>query len=235
MPLGPPQHSSLLLVERMQAARPGAAPVPGADGDQQRRARRATGVQRLRAVQRLRLPDPRPGRRAGAAAQGAARRRPSCDPDPASWPCRRCRPAGHRRPLDRRARQDAHQPADFVVLGAWPSRPSASPCCRACRTRTTRSAATSCSTGSPTATAIFLDERLHAGRGRSTTHAVDDFADPDFPGARAAAQAAGLPYFRGGTIELGGTQNPISEANTYRVPARHPPQGQAVRHRRSSS
>ena len=65
-------------------------------------------------------------------------------------------------------------------------------------------------------TAIFLDERPHAGRGRSTTHAVDDFADPDFPGARAAAQAAGLPYFRAGTIELGGTQSPISEANTYR-------------------
>jgi choline dehydrogenase-like flavoprotein len=65
-------------------------------------------------------------------------------------------------------------------------------------------------------TGIFLDQRLHAHRGRSTTHAVDDFADPDFPGARVAAQAAGLPYFRGGTLELGGTQFPLGEANTYR-------------------
>jgi gluconate 2-dehydrogenase alpha chain len=65
-------------------------------------------------------------------------------------------------------------------------------------------------------TGIFLDERPHAGRGRSTTHVADDFADPDFPGARDAAKAAGLPYFRGGTMELGGTQNPIAEANTYR-------------------
>jgi gluconate 2-dehydrogenase alpha chain len=65
-------------------------------------------------------------------------------------------------------------------------------------------------------TGIFLDRRLHAHRGRSTTHAMDDFADPDFPGARAAARAAGLPYFRGGTLELGGTQFPLGEANTYR-------------------
>ncbi len=65
-------------------------------------------------------------------------------------------------------------------------------------------------------TGIFLDRRLHAHRGRSTTHAVDDFADPDFPGARAAAQAVGLPYFRGGTLELGGSQFPLGEANTYR-------------------
>ena len=61
-----------------------------------------------------------------------------------------------------------------------------------------------------------LTERYHAWRGRSTSHAVDDFSDPDFPGARPAAQAAGLPYFRGGVLELGGTQDPIAEANTYR-------------------
>lgn len=66
-------------------------------------------------------------------------------------------------------------------------------------------------------TGIFLGQRLHAHRGRSTTHVADDFADPDFPGARAAAQAAGLPYFRGGTLELGGTQLPLGEANTYRA------------------
>ncbi|MGH3579205.1 MAG: GMC family oxidoreductase N-terminal domain-containing protein, partial [Mycobacterium sp.] len=66
-------------------------------------------------------------------------------------------------------------------------------------------------------TGIFLEERVHASRGRSTTHVADDFADPDFPGARAAAAAAGLPYFRGGTMELGGSQSPIAEAGTYRT------------------
>jgi gluconate 2-dehydrogenase alpha chain len=65
-------------------------------------------------------------------------------------------------------------------------------------------------------TGIFLEERLHADRGRSTTHDIDDFADPDFPGARDAAKVAGLPYFRGGTVELGGSQSPIAEASTYR-------------------
>jgi choline dehydrogenase-like flavoprotein len=64
-------------------------------------------------------------------------------------------------------------------------------------------------------TGIFLDERMHAYRGRSTTHVCDDFADPDFAGARAAAAAAGLPYFRGGTLELGGSTLPIEEAMSY--------------------
>jgi gluconate 2-dehydrogenase alpha chain len=64
-------------------------------------------------------------------------------------------------------------------------------------------------------TGIFLKERMHAHRGRSTTHVCDAFADPDFPGAREAARAAGLPYVRGGTLELGGTQDPIGEAMSY--------------------
>jgi choline dehydrogenase-like flavoprotein len=64
-------------------------------------------------------------------------------------------------------------------------------------------------------TGIFLNERMHAHRGRSTTHVSDDFADPDFPGARDAARAAGLPYLRGGTLELGGSQDPIGEAMSY--------------------
>ena len=65
------------------------------------------------------------------------------------------------------------------------------------------------------ATAIFHSERLHAYRGRSTTHVCDDFADPDFAGARQAAAAAGLPYFRGGTLELGGSSGPLTEAMSY--------------------
>lgn len=63
---------------------------------------------------------------------------------------------------------------------------------------------------------LFLDRRMHAYRGRSTTQCCEDFCDPDYPGARQAAQAAGLPYIRGGILELGGTQDPIGEATTYR-------------------
>ena len=62
---------------------------------------------------------------------------------------------------------------------------------------------------------IFLSERLHNYRGRDHTHDIDDFADPDFPGARQAAKAAGLPYFRAGKVELGGTQLPLDEASSY--------------------
>ncbi len=63
---------------------------------------------------------------------------------------------------------------------------------------------------------VWFDDEPHASKGRSITHDADDFADPDFPGARAAAQAAGLPYFRGGTLELGGSQGVLDEAATYR-------------------
>src|SRR5271165_26764 len=63
-------------------------------------------------------------------------------------------------------------------------------------------------------TAIFTGERMHAYRGRSTTQCAQDTADPDFPGARAFARANGLPYIRGGTMELGGSQDPIAEAQS---------------------
>jgi gluconate 2-dehydrogenase alpha chain len=66
-------------------------------------------------------------------------------------------------------------------------------------------------------TAIFPDERMHAYRGRSTTQCAEDAADPDFPGARAFAKAHGLPYIRGGIMELGGSQDPISEAQSYQT------------------
>lgn len=63
---------------------------------------------------------------------------------------------------------------------------------------------------------VFLERRMHAHRGRSTTQCVEDFCDPDYPGAREAAQAAGLPYIRGGIVELGGSQDPMAEASIYR-------------------
>lgn len=65
--------------------------------------------------------------------------------------------------------------------------------------------------------AIFLEERMHAYRGRSVTQCVEDAVDPDFPGARAFARANGLPYLRGGLMELGGSQDPISEAQSYQT------------------
>ena len=64
-------------------------------------------------------------------------------------------------------------------------------------------------------TAIFLDERMHAYRGRSITQCAEDACDPDFPGARAFAKQNGLPYIRGGIMELGGSQDPIEEGQAY--------------------
>jgi len=66
-------------------------------------------------------------------------------------------------------------------------------------------------------TAIFTGERMHAHRGRSTTQCAEDACDPDFPGARAYAKANGLPYIRGGIMELGGSQDPIAEAQAYQT------------------
>jgi choline dehydrogenase-like flavoprotein len=62
---------------------------------------------------------------------------------------------------------------------------------------------------------IYLDQRVHAYRGRSTTQCMEDYANPDFPGARVAARLAGLPYIRGGLCELGGSQQPIAEGKFY--------------------
>ncbi|MBU3864072.1 GMC family oxidoreductase [Streptomyces sp. 4503] len=64
---------------------------------------------------------------------------------------------------------------------------------------------------------LFLSERVRNARGRNITHALDDFADPDHPGAREAAREAGLPYLRGGVVELGGGQpGPVEEGRIYR-------------------
>jgi gluconate 2-dehydrogenase alpha chain len=62
---------------------------------------------------------------------------------------------------------------------------------------------------------IYLYERVHAYRGRSITQCMEDFCNPDFPGARAVAKLAGLPYIRGGLCELGGSQEPIAEGKFY--------------------
>jgi gluconate 2-dehydrogenase alpha chain len=63
---------------------------------------------------------------------------------------------------------------------------------------------------------IFLNERMHANRGRSTSMCCEDLADPAFPAAIALAKANGIPYVRGGIMEVGGTQEVIAESNIYR-------------------
>jgi choline dehydrogenase-like flavoprotein len=55
--------------------------------------------------------------------------------------------------------------------------------------------------------------RLHGYMGRASTQTVEDFLVPD----TTAGKAAGLPYLRGGNLELGGTSWPIAEATTIGV------------------
>jgi gluconate 2-dehydrogenase alpha chain len=63
--------------------------------------------------------------------------------------------------------------------------------------------------------AVFLNQRVHAYKGRANTQVMFDFNDPDFPGARVAARLTGLPYIRAGLCELGGSQFPIAEGQFY--------------------
>ena len=65
-------------------------------------------------------------------------------------------------------------------------------------------------------TGIFLTERVHAYRGRSTSHAVDDFADPDFPGARGRRRGPACPTCGAASSSSAARQHPIAEARTYR-------------------
>jgi choline dehydrogenase-like flavoprotein len=62
---------------------------------------------------------------------------------------------------------------------------------------------------------IFTAHRMHAYRGRSITMCCEDFADPDFVGARAFAKLNGIPYFRGGIMEIGGSEDVIAEGEEY--------------------
>jgi gluconate 2-dehydrogenase alpha chain len=61
--------------------------------------------------------------------------------------------------------------------------------------------------------------RMHAYRGRAVTHLHDDFLVPDRD-ALAAAKEAGVPYFRGGIVEHGGSGFPLMEA-IHTGPGRH--------------
>jgi len=62
-----------------------------------------------------------------------------------------------------------------------------------------------------TAIGIFPN-RLHSYRGRAVTHMLDDFCGPSDV---LAAKAAALLSPRGGTLELGGSQDVIGEAKAY--------------------
>jgi choline dehydrogenase-like flavoprotein len=59
-----------------------------------------------------------------------------------------------------------------------------------------------------------LPMRLHAHKGRSVTHLQDDFILVDDE-SRAAAKAAGLPWFKGGLVEHGGAAHPMLESKFY--------------------
>ena len=59
-------------------------------------------------------------------------------------------------------------------------------------------------------------ERLHPYRGRTITHMLDDFAGP-----AELADYATWPFPRGGTLELGGTQNVIDEGKNYQRGPQH--------------
>jgi gluconate 2-dehydrogenase alpha chain len=61
---------------------------------------------------------------------------------------------------------------------------------------------------------------LHGHRGRSVTHLHDDFIVPGDDDL-AAARLAGLPWFRGGTVEHGSAAGPIREALIYGPGAHH--------------
>ena len=61
---------------------------------------------------------------------------------------------------------------------------------------------------------------LHGHRGRSVTHLQDDFLVPGAEDIR-AAKDAGLPWFRGGTVEHGASSMPVQEAKTYPPGAAH--------------
>lgn len=64
---------------------------------------------------------------------------------------------------------------------------------------------------------LFPSEPIITDRGRHFTHAIDDFADPSYPGAVGMANSRGLPYLRGGIAELGfKPMGPIQEADVYR-------------------
>ena len=59
--------------------------------------------------------------------------------------------------------------------------------------------------------ALFGNEP-HSWRGPSTTHTIDDFVGPE---RGPAAQAAGLPYLKGGICEVGGGLTLLAEAQIY--------------------
>jgi choline dehydrogenase-like flavoprotein len=58
----------------------------------------------------------------------------------------------------------------------------------------------------------FFSEDLHGWRGPNTTFTIDDFVGP-YKGPE--AQAAGLPYLKGGICETGGTLLLLQEAQLY--------------------
>ena len=188
-------------------------PVPGADRREQRRVRRPAGVQQLRVLRVLRLPDRRQGRPGGAAAPRAAhgslrdpareRTSPTC--------CSTRTGAGHAACATSTATGTAHEVgAGHVVLAAGAF-------------ETPRLLLRS-GIGNPDVVGRLPHVPLPDVRARhlpvpaaraSRPGRHAPHGRPDRPGRRGRAPrhaSAGLPYFRGGIVEHGGAGQPIMEA-----------------------
>ncbi|MFN7950715.1 MAG: GMC family oxidoreductase [bacterium] len=62
----------------------------------------------------------------------------------------------------------------------------------------------------------LFEEEVHAWRGPSSTFTLDDFVGPDLgPRLGSAAKDAGLPYLKGGILEVGGAFLLLQEAELY--------------------
>lgn len=73
-----------------------------------------------------------------------------------------------------------------------------------------------------TFTVGIFDQDTGAERGRSVTHLHDDLMI-DTPELRAVAQAAGLPWVKGGVVEHGSGHMPVEESTTYPTGELHLP------------
>ena len=169
MPPGADMFGARPVRRGRRAAR--AAPLPGADRRQQRALRRPAGLQQLRVLRRLRLPDPRQGRPGRLAAPGPAHR-------PLRAPARGVR---HRRRSSTPAGGGPPASATSTPHGAgargpgrrtscWPPAPSRPPgccCATASATRRAWSAATSRTTSRPSRSAASPIP-LHGERGRAS-------------------------------------------------------------------
>ena len=199
MPPGAPMYGATL--SSAAAERLGFHPYHGPDGRQLRALRRPPGLQQLRVLRVLRLPDPRQGRSRWPCCSGRWRRAgPSCGPRPSSRGSsttgRRATgvdfigPDGVERSMDARhvvVAGGAIETPRLLLLSGIEH----------------RLVGRYLMVHFQTIVVGLLPFRLHGHRGRAVTHVHDDAVIGDDL-SRAAAKEAGLPWIRGGMVEHGG-------------------------------